>query len=75
MSVRALEPPGLFAACGISTRAPSKTRSGPPVGTSEILVPAYCSAIGLLISMPYLSLLSRALADDSASGFLVLLLR
>jgi hypothetical protein len=75
MSVQALEQPGPFAVYEIAARAWPKTRSGPPVGAPEIFVPAYCSAIGLLMSMPYLSLLSSALADDSASGFLVLLLR
>jgi hypothetical protein len=75
MSVGALGQPNLFAGYGISTRARSKTRSGPPIGAPEIFVPAFCSAIGLLVSMPYLSLFSNALADESAFGFLILLLR
>ena len=75
MSVRALEQPSLFGCYGISTRVRPKARSGPPIGAPEIFVPAFCSAIGLLMSMPYLSLFSSALADESASGFLVQLLR
>jgi hypothetical protein len=75
MSVGALGQPNLFAGYGICTRARPKTRSGPPIGAPEIFVPVFCSAVGLLASMPYLSLLSNALADESTFAPLMLLLR
>jgi hypothetical protein len=75
MSVGALGQPNLFASYGSLFPDRPKTRSGPPIGTPEIFVPAFFSITGLLISMPYLALLNNALVDQDAFGFLTAFLR
>jgi hypothetical protein len=75
MSVGAFGQPNLFAGYGSLFPDRPKTRSGPPIGTPEIFVPALFSITGLLMSMPYLALQSNALVDQDAFDFLIALLR
>jgi hypothetical protein len=75
MSAGALRQPYLFVGYGFPVRHRPITRSGPPIGTQEVFVPAFCSVMGLLASIPYLPSLSIVLADESAFGFLTALLR
>lgn len=75
MPAEALGQPSPFLGYGISIPDCPKTVSGPPVGAQGIFVPALCSATGLIISAPYLPLLSRAFLDESAFDVLSMLLR
>jgi hypothetical protein len=74
MPAAALGQPNLLTGSGIVLDRP-KTSSGPPIGAPDIFVPALCSTMGLLASVPCLTLLSSALVDESAFGFLSMLLR
>jgi hypothetical protein len=75
MPAAALGQPNLLTRFGILILDRPKTSSGPPIGAPEIFVPALCSTMGLLASVPCLTLLSSALVDESAFGFLSMLLR
>lgn len=75
MRIRAIVPTDLSPdhASSIHNRREA-VRSGQPTGTPEILVLALWSGAGLLLSLPFLPLLSNALVDEDTFNLLVALL-
>jgi hypothetical protein len=75
MRIRAIVPTDLSPDYASSTHSRREAvRSGQPTGTPEILVLALWSGAGLLLSLPFVPLLSNAMADDDTFSLLAGLL-
>jgi hypothetical protein len=75
MPVSALGRSDLSAGYGLYISGQRKNRTGPPVGTPDIFVPALWSAVGMLVSVLSLPLFGNALMDEGNFDFLIALLR
>jgi hypothetical protein len=72
MPVRILRQSNLSAGYGrLVPEQPKPSRFGQPTAMPDIFVPAFWSVIGLLVSVPFLPLLSNAIVDQDTFSLLV----